>query len=686
MKLLNRELSWLSFNERVLQEAQDETVPLIERMRFLGIFSNNQDEFFRVRVATLQRMMELGKKAKKILGENPRKIFDDIYNIAIKQQTKFEATYKKILKDLEAENVFLINERQLSDSQRDHVSNYFRQEVRAALVPIMIDTLGEFPYLKDRSVYLAIHLSDSKKKEKSRYALIEVPSDTVPRFYLLPEHDSKKYIILLDDIIRLGLKEIFSILPYDTFNAYAIKTTRDAEIDIKENISESLMEKISKGIKQRKKGRPVRFNYDDNIDTEMLHYILRRMRLRIGDDNIIPGQRYHNFRDFMQFPVLGKSHLTYKPEQPQQHPDFLPGKSIFSLIKEKDVLVNYPYQTFDHFIDMLREAAIDPKVSSIKITMYRLASKSKVVNALINAVKNGKDVTVVMELQARFDEEANIHWSDRLREEGAHVILGVQGLKVHSKMCLISRREKGKKVLYANISTGNYNENTSRVYTDLSLFTADKNITKETDNLFSFLESNYKMSHYKNSLVAPMQMRRKFVKLIETETANAKAGKPAFINLKLNNLADREMVQRLREAAISGVKINMLVRSTCTLLPEDDELKNNITIRSIVDRYLEHSRIMIFHNNGKPLYYISSADWMVRNLDQRVELAIPILDKNIQQQVATYFDIQWNDNVKARVINNAQDNKYFQSENKPFRSQEALYKLFKKNQVAALSL
>ncbi len=678
MKYHNRELSWLSFNERVLQEAMDESVPLIERLRFLGIFSSNLDEFFRVRVATLSRMELLGKKAKKILGETPRKIIDDVYAKVIKQQSRFEATYKKILKELETENIFIINEKQLKDEQQDYVKLYFRLEVRAALVPIMIDAIPEFPYLKDRSIYLAVLLSDSSKKHKTRYALIEVPSDGLSRFLVLPEKDGKKYIILLDDIIRFGLKEIFSILPYDTFSAYTIKITRDAEIAIEENISESLMEKITKGIKQRKKGKPVRFNFDQDIDIELLHYLLRRVHLKIGDDNIIPGQRYHNFKDFMQFPVLDKSHLIFRQEHLLLQPDFEKSKSIFTAIKQKDILVHYPYHSFEHFIDMLREAAIDPKVSSIKITMYRLASKSKVVNALINAVKNGKDVTVVMELQARFDEEANIKWSDRLKEEGAHVILGVHGLKVHSKMCLITRNEKGKKVLYANISTGNYNENTSRIYADHALFTADKNITAEIEGLFSFLENNYKATHYSHSLVAPMQMRKRFVKFIEIEIENAKRGIEASLCIKLNNLADKQMVDLLQEAAIAGVKIRMMIRSTCALLPDNPELKGNIEIRSIVDRYLEHTRFMIFNNGGKPVYYLSSADWMVRNLDLRIELAIPLLDKHIQEQIKHYFELQWNDNLKARILNNAQDNKYFGSDLKPIRSQDAILKYLKK--------
>lgn len=681
MKFINREISWLSFNERVLQEAADTSVPLLERLRFLGIFSSNMDEFFRVRVATLQRMEDLGKSAKKILGGSPRKVLDDIYGIVVKQQNEFEKIYQNIFNELKKENIHIINETQLNEEQRKIVKEYFQQEVRSALVPIMVGSLPEFPYLKDRAIYLAVLLSDSRKKEKSRYALIEVPTDILSRFFVLPEQDGKKYIILLDDIIRYGLKDIFYIFPYDTFSAYTVKITRDSELDIEGDFTESFMEKISKSLKQRKRGKPVRFNFDEQINTELLHFLLRKMHLKIGDDNIIPGQRYHNFRDFMQFPVLGKAHLMNKKTNPLPHPDFLQWKSIFYSIRQNDILLHYPYQSFDYFIDLLREAAIDPKVSSIKITLYRLASKSKVVNTLINAVKNGKQVTVVMELQARFDEEANIYWSDRLREEGANVILGVQGLKVHSKMCLITRKEKGSNVRYVNISTGNYNESTARLYCDHSLFTTDKNITKEIDDLFSFMESNYRVTNFKHLMVAPFQMRKRFVKLIEEEISNAEKGKPALIQIKLNNLMDLDMIQLLRTAAKKGVKIKMIVRSTCALDPDDPELKGNVSIISIVDKFLEHSRIIIFYNNGNPEYFVTSADWMVRNLDHRVEMACPVYDKNLQQELQTYFDIQWNDNVKARIINNSQDNRYVSTTANHVRSQEAIYKWLQKKEM-----
>jgi len=682
MKFINREISWLSFNERVLQEASDAEVPLIERMRFLGIFSSNMDEFFRVRVATLKRMEDLGKKAKKILGGSPRKVLDDIYAIVVEQQNKFEKTYDTLLKELEKENIFIINETQLNEAQGKIVREYFQQEVRSALVPIMIGSLPEFPYLKDRAVYLAILLSDSKKKEKPRYALIEIPTDILSRFLVLPESEGKKFVILLDDIIRFGLKDIFSIFPYDTFSAYTIKITRDAEIDIEGDYTESFMEKVSKGLKQRKRGKPVRFNFDEQINTELLHFLLRKMNLKIGDDNIIPGQRYHNFRDFMQFPVLGKAHLVNKKINPLPHPDFVTGKSLFYSIRQKDILLHYPYQSFDYFIDLLREAAIDTKVTSIKITLYRLASKSKVVNTLINAVRNGKEVTVVMELQARFDEEANINWSDRLREEGANVILGVQGLKVHSKMCLITRREKGKNVSYANIATGNYNESTSRFYCDHSLFTVDKSIVNEVEDLFLFMENNYKLFQFKHLLVAPFQMRKKIVKLIEEETANAKKGKPASIQIKLNNFVDPEMNELLREAAKKGVKIKMIVRSTCAFDADDPELNGNVSVISIVDKFLEHSRLFIFHNNGNPKYFITSADWMVRNLDHRVEMVCPVYDKNLQQELQTYFDIQQSDNTKARIINSLQDNKYVRTGEVRVRSQDAIYKWLQKRKTS----
>lgn len=686
MKMLSREISWLSFNARVLQEASDKRVPLIERIRFLGIFSSNLDEFFRVRVATLRRMLRLGKKAKKVVGEHPKNILAQIYEIVLNQQHQFESIYENLIDELAQEGIYILNENELTEEQGAFVTDYFRHEVRPALVPLMFDNLIEFPYLKDRAIYFALVLSDSSGKERNKYALLEIPTDVVPRFLVLPNDGDKRYIILLDDVIRYCLKEIFYIFKHDTVKAYTIKLTRDAELDIDDDINESLLEKISKSVKQRHYGTPVRLNYDSEIDKDLLQSIVKQIKLFDKKENLIPGGRYHNFRDFIRFPVLGKNHLVNPPMEEIPHPDFPMNRSMLEVIDKKDVLLHYPYHSFDHFIELLREAAIDPQVESIKITLYRLAPKSKVGNALINAVKNGKKVTVVMELQARFDEEHNIYWSDKLREEGAKVLLGVQGLKVHSKVCLITRREKGKRRYYANVSTGNYNEITSRLYADHSLFTSDERITKDLIDLFNFLESNYKIVPFKHIIVAPFQLRSSISAMFDNEISQAKKGKPAWIKIKLNNLADIEMTEKIVEAINAGVKIDMIIRSTCSVLPGTTKHPENLRIISIVDKLLEHSRILIFCNKGKESTYITSADWMFRNLNTRVEMACPIYDERIKAELKQYFEIQFSDNVKARILNDKQDNQYqVINDSLPNRSQESIHSYLKELSEKALS-
>ncbi|HZG00265.1 MAG TPA: polyphosphate kinase 1, partial [Chitinophagales bacterium] len=527
MKLHNRELSWLSFNARVLQEAEDPSVPLLERLRFLGIFSSNLDEFFRVRVATLRRMTALGSKAKKIIGDHPKQILARIYENVVDQQRKFESIYAGLIDELEVHNVYIVDETEITEEQGRFVSDYFHREVRPALVPVMIDSVDEFPYLKDRAIYLTVLLVDSTGKHKPRYALIEIPTDVVPRFVVLPETNGKKFVMLLDDMIRFALRDIFYIFPHDTHQAYTIKMTRDAELDIENDLTESLVEKIQKSVKQRSYGKPVRIVYDEAMQPDLLKYMLRRIQLHDKKENLIPAGRYHNFRDFMKFPVLGLSALTYPQRRPLPHPAFPANTSMMARMQQGDVLLHFPYHTFDYVIDLLREAAIDPRVESIKMTLYRLAPKSMIGNALINAANNGKKVTVVMELQARFDEENNILWSDKLSEEGVTVITGVPGLKVHSKVCLITRKEKGRRVQYANFGTGNYNEITARLYADHSLFTCDKRITDELEGLFNFLESSYKVVPFKHLLTAPFQMRKKFLRFIDDEISHAAHGKPA---------------------------------------------------------------------------------------------------------------------------------------------------------------
>lgn len=674
--LVNRELSWLSFNERVLQEANDISVPLIERIKFLGIFSSNRDEFFRVRVATVRRMLKIGSKAVNILGTDPHVLLAKILEKVDEQQERFEEIYNNILKELELHNIFIINEKQLTPEQGSYVREYFHENVFPSLVPIMLDQSPGFPWLKDRAIYLIIKLIKANKK--SKFALIEIPTDKVPRFLVLPKEN--KYIILLDDVIRYCLNDIFYNLNVDSAEAYTIKLTRDSELDIEQDVSKSLVKKISESIKRRKKGEPVRLEYDENISPDILKYLSKR--LKFLKDNIIGGGRYHNFVDFINFPVIGKSELKYKFPPALSHPELKKNQSVMKVLRKKDILLTYPYQSFHHIIDLLREASIDPKVKSIHITLYRVSRNSNIVNALINAVKNGKQVTAVVELQARFDEERNIFWSNRLQEEGARVIYGVPGLKAHSKLFLISREENGHIRQYAHAGTGNFNEETAKIYTDHSLLTSDKKITEEIAEIFNFYSDNYKTGHYKHLLVSPFVMRKRLLSLMDKEIENAKHGKEAWMFLKMNNLVDELMIKKLYEASRSGVKIRMIVRGICSLVPGMAGQSENIEIISIVDKYLEHSRVFVFCNKGDERYFLSSADMMNRNLDFRSEVAVPVFDKNIQREIKDVLEIQWKDNVKARVINDTQNNMYRSTESKSkTRSQDEIYKYLKEKVV-----
>ncbi|HEY6161107.1 MAG TPA: polyphosphate kinase 1 [Bacteroidia bacterium] len=676
--VINREISWLSFNERVLQEADDPSVPLIERVRFLGIYSNNRDEFFRVRVATLRRMEKIGKKAKNALGEDPASLLDKIQKIIVQQQQKFDKIYGILLEELEKNNIFLISEKQLAPEHGKFVKEYFNDHVLPTIAPLMVDATPKFPYLKDNAIYLVIKLVRYDKNKKSKYALIEVPTNVLSRFLVLPKTEEKKqHIILLEDVIRFCLDDIFSIFEYDSIEAHAIKMTRDAELDIDQDVSKSIVEKISRSLKKRKRGTPVRLTYDDDIPKETLGYLTKRIKV-LKEENLISGGRYHNFRDFIDFPNVGTAELRNRIPHPLNHRELDVHKSAFRIIKEKDVLLTYPYQSYHHIIDMLREASIDPKVQSIKITLYRVAKNSNIVNTLVNAVKNGKSVTAVVELQARFDEEANIFWANKLQEEGVKVIFGVPNLKVHSKLFLISRKEGGKSTYYAHIGTGNFNEETARVYSDMSLLTADKRVTEEIARVFNFYEDNLKTGNYKHLAVAPFNMRKKLSKLINNEIENAAAGKEAYVILKMNNLVDEEMIAKLYEANSAGVKVKMIIRGTCSLVTELAGYSDNIEAISIVDKFLEHARVFVFCNGGDEKYFISSADWMARNLDHRSEVAVPVYDESIRKELRTMIDLQLNDNTKARIINTRQDNRYRQSDSKTKnRSQDEIYKFFR---------
>jgi len=676
-QMLNREISWLHFNGRVLQEAADKGNPLIERLKFLGIFSNNRDEFFRVRVATLNRLLKL-EKGLYDSAINPKKVLHEIGEIVISQEKEFQHIFDSIVEELAEHEIHLINEHQLTHKQGIFVKKYFQEQVRVFLFPLMISNIKESATLIDKSIYLAVQLDSISRDSVPDYALIEVPTRLVSRFVILPNHGKKQYVMLLDDVIRFSLSEIFFIFGYDTYNAYTVKVTRDAELDIDVDVAKSFLEVMTESLKQRKQGNPVRFVYDSSMPKELLNLLRKKLGIR-KDDPIRGGGRYHNFKDFTSFPNLGHPELENVPLPPQRHPDINPNTSIISLVKEKDIMLHFPYQTFRHVIDLLREASIDPRVRSIKMTIYRAAKNSSVINALINAARNGKYVTVYMELQARFDEEANIYWTERLHEEGVKVIHSIPGYKVHSKLLLIRRKESSKNVFYSMISTGNFNEDTARIYADDSLLTSDPLICQDVANAFHQMESAYKPYRYKSLLLAPFSMRNHFIRMLDQEIKNAKAGKEAWAVIKLNNLVDETIAKKLYKASQAGVKINLIIRGICVLIPGVPSLSDNIEGIAIVDRFLEHSRVLVFCNNNNPKFYITSADWMIRNFDNRIEVACPVNNEEIKKELWKMLEIQLADNTKARIIGKGKPNAYKKSKGPLIRSQEEIYHLLTGN-------
>jgi polyphosphate kinase len=676
ISFINREISWLSFNERVLQEAADPNTPLFERIRFIGIFSNNLDEFFRVRFAAVRRMVDLGSDEENLLGDfTPQELMDKIQNIVISQQQKVQAIFKDIFEELKKDNIFMINEKELNHKQGIFVRKYFNDKVLPNLVPIMLNNKNKFPYLRDRSVYLAVKLSKKSNPKDFAYSLIRIPSLSVPRFLVLPKSGNKKFVIILDDVIRYCLNELFFYFDYNVHEAFTIKMTRDAELDIDDDISKSFMEKITHSLKKRKKGKPVRVIYDRTMPEDLKAFIFKKMKL--DTENAIPGARYHNDKDFMNFPEIGKKKHYYPKLPPFRHKDLRPNTSILKVLRRKDVMLHYPYQTFNHFIDLLREVAIDPEVKEIGITIYRVAEASKVVNALLNAVRNGKTVTVVIELQARFDEEANIFWSNKLQEEGANVINGIPGLKVHSKLLWIKRKEHGGFRNYAYVGTGNFHEGTARVYADDGLLTSDPRIADEVSDIFEFFKQTFKHFDYKNIVVSPFKMRHFFTKCIDREIKLAQKGREGRMILKMNSLIDPGMMEKIIEAGQAGVKVQLIVRGIFGL-PLNEELTENITAISIVDKYLEHSRIFLFGNDGDEIIYISSADWMPRNLNRRIEVACPVFDEEIRNELKEMLNIQLKDNSKARILDAVLQNSYNRGNGEQiYRAQEDYYRLMK---------
>ncbi|EMB7844229.1 polyphosphate kinase 1 [Vibrio vulnificus] len=673
---IEKELSWLSFNERVLQEAADKTVPLIERIRFLGIFSNNLDEFYKVRFSDVKRRILINREQ----GGNDisKHLLSKMQSKALKLNERFDELYNELIRDMARRHIFLVNESQLDEAQQKWIVKYFRKEVLPHITPLMLtDEIDVLQFLKDEYAYIAVEL---KKQEQSKYALLEIPTDHLPRFIMVPEQKGKrkKTIILLDNIIRFCLNDIFGgFFDYEELNGYAMKMTRDAEYDLRHEVEYSLLEQMSEGLSQRLTALPVRFVYERDMPEDTLKYLCYKLKIS-HYDSLIPGGRYHNFKDFIAFPNVGRDYLENKPLPPLACADFEGYANAFDAIRNQDILLHYPYHSFEHITELVRQASFDPKVVSIKINVYRVAKNSRLMNSLIDAVHNGKRVTVVVELQARFDEEANIEWSKRLTDAGVHVIFGVPGTKIHAKLLLITRREEEGFMRYAHIGTGNFHERTARVYTDFSLLTADQELAAEARGVFSYIMNPFQPVRFRHLIVSPRNSRSQLYRLVDNEIANAQAGKKAAITLKVNNLVDKGLISRLYEASSAGVKIRMIIRGMCSLVPGLEGLSDNIEIISIIDRFLEHPRVLVVHNDGEPLVYISSADWMERNIDNRIEVMSPVRDPRIKQRIIDILNIQFTDTVKARRIDKEMSNNYVERGNrKKIRSQIAIYDYLK---------
>ena len=672
LPFINRELSWLDFNRRVLQEAQDKNVPLIERLRFIGIFSNNLDEFFKVRYATVKRIAQMEAESNSPKTTNAEALLQEITQKTIALQGESFHTIQQLTSALGDENIFILDETALDDEQIEFVHEYFIQKVSPSLLTILINDNTLLPSSRGNNAFLAVRIE--KENSSSQFALIQMPTD-LERIVVLPERDGQQFVMLLDDLIRHQMQHIFQIFSPTKIKAHMVKFTRDAELDFDDDINMSYVEKVASSVRDRVEGDPVRFVYDKNIDNDTLEILLEKFQIG-SRDSIIPGGRYHNRRDYIKFPSLGRQDLLYDKKPPLAVAGFSLEESILSQVSNRDFLQFTPYHSFAYVVLFLREASLDPKVKSISITIYRLSSQSQIVNALIQAARNGKQVTVQIELQARFDETANIRYAEKLKNEGVRLIFGIPSLKVHSKTCLIQRQEGDKLKRYGFISTGNFNESTARVYTDYTLFTANQQILKEVNRVFSFLEKSYKIPVHKHLLISPLTTSSGLKERIAREISLAQAGKNALIRIKINNITNYDMVAALYKASQAGVQIRMIVRGICCLVPGVAGISDNIEVISVVDRYLEHPRIVIFENSGDRDILISSADWMTRNLDNRVEVTCPIYDKDVKQELVDTFELSWNDNVKARWVNDNSKPVYRNNGAAPLRSQEAIYSYY----------
>ncbi|MBI9102576.1 MAG: polyphosphate kinase 1 [Spirochaetales bacterium] len=683
---VNRELRWLDFNERVLKTAESPNTPLMEKLKFIGIFSSNLDEFYSVRVGSINQMEKDPEHHTPPKGVKPRILMKDILKRVRLLSGRMEAVFQSIIVELGQNNIHLVSINELNSEQKDYINKYFNSKVRNRLYPIMLNDKKGYQYLKHVTIYLAVHMFNKNNPENFRYALIELPADVLPRYVRIPSRLNEESFIILDDIIRYCLKDTFNIFDYDTFNAYTIKITRDAEYDLTEEVTKSLYEKLSRSIRQRKMGDPVRVVYDKDMPAHLLEYLLNHAQLG-KCSNILPGGRYHNARDMLGFPRINRPELYFKPQPPLNHHQLDMKRSLIDQIEKQDFLLSLPYQKYDYVIELLREAALTPDVTAIKMTLYRVAEDSSVVNALINAARNGKKVTVFIELQARFDEKANMYWTSKLSQENnISLISGVEGFKVHCKTCVITRQEKKTKRRVALIGTGNFNESTARLYSDHILMTSHTGITNEVNKVFKLLDSSFHKFQFKHLIISPFYTRKRIISMIKAEIQNVKAGGKGEIIVKINNLVDENMIKWLLKASRSGVDIKVMVRGIFSMATAPDGVEeSHITASALIDRYLEHTRILRFHNNGEPLYYIGSADWMVRNLDNRIEVLVPLYDKSIRKEIEHFLNVHMTDTCSSFSIHSSSFNQplmmegdYREGVKCKVRAQQDLYNFYRR--------
>lgn len=671
---LERDISWMYFNRRILQEATRSHVPLLERMAFLGIYSNNLDEFFRVRVASQSRIAECMDKSAAKEQEKAKKLLKQIGKLNARYVKDYEEAVSTVTQELKKENIYLVSNSEVTPEQLQFIQSFYKEKLNGFIVPVWFSAIKLLDCENDENIYLAVKVSKSGSKPSPDYAFLELPVNICGRFVQLPDHENKSYLMYLDDVIRCCLPLVFEGLGYDQFEAYAFKFTRDAEMEIDNDLRTGTLQKISKGVKSRKRGEPLRVIYDNNMPKDLLKRVLKKLDLD-SLDTVIESGRYQNHKDLMKFPDCGHSNLKYPKWPPILKKELDGPESLLKKIQQKDRFIHVPYHSFDSFIRVLQEAAVSKQVTSIKITLYRLAKDSKVVKALIGAARNGKKVTVVIELLARFDEASNINWSKKMQDAGIKVIFGVEGLKVHSKITHIGMKT-GPDI--ACISTGNFHEGNARMYTDCMLMTAYPKLVKDVNQVFEFIERPYTPIRFKELLVSPNEMKNKFITLINNEIKNKKAGKPAYIKIKINHITDPIMVDKLYEASEAGVDIDLVVRGNCSLITNIPNLSTNIRIHGIIDRYLEHSRIFIFANGGEEKIFLGSADWMPRNLDHRIEVITPVYDPAIKGEMKRIVEYGLKDTLQGRVVDGLGDNLFWSEEGQetPFRSQEALYNYY----------